>query len=848
MSNKEKEMTNKVVDASSSLLDTQEGAVMNDSPANTTTDNTATDNSDATDILATNEEEDTPPSNNDNISNNAPYTNDKELLGEPTTTIDGTLQPQPQIEEAPSSPIKQLINKFNQSQQSNNNNDSIQSSAPALALADKVEKEEDVENLTEDEYDQLDNDHDDAMDVVIEEDETEDIEDEGIAKYEVKEEVKDEEGETADNSIAVQTAAVQKVDLHFLDTDNEDHTVANAEEEVIQAAADAELGDTEEEVIKEDFVENANVQEEAVLSPQTETDTIAVVTEGVEDSKTTEIMPVSMEMKSYTNGEAVVTNNTAAASSPVIIEEATPLARSSPTKDNENEITRSEFIRSIFIKRMQESSSNDQLEKQQTNNGVNYCNGNNNIESQPPSPTEMYSAGSQSSEVWYDNNLDNDDQQQQHRRKKYKTVFGGFDKCLVVKIVLGLILVMGIVLGTRGNGSSDNNNVDENGNTSNLSELDSVNVDQETGETSVVSSTTVSPVDQSTTTIDEDEISSPALTLLIPATEVPTSKPTLQPSSFQSTSPSLSVSPTNRPTPRPTLPPTNPFTFYSFIAEDFLRDERSNEASGAELSPDGSHLIVVSDNGKVFFLNLLDYTSGHCMVDLDKNDDIDGMTDFEGVAIDHNDWSPNNMQAYIVHEGNKDEEPYLFKIKYTYDSTLGTCSIDVIDSTSLYWALPCLTDSNGIESLTWKEGTTNPAQFYAGLQDTGKLYEVSSDGTGNGRCHDGGLGIDDLSASSYDGRYLWSFYGETGKIVVIDPERNDCTLATYDMPSEYDKEGLTLDKERGLAYVAVDETGGNNPSLVAVHNFTYPTNLETAACIKSGSSMRVCPALCKEPI
>ena len=65
------------------------------------------------------------------------------------------------------------------------------------------------------------------------------------------------------------------------------------------------------------------------------------------------------------------------------------------------------------------------------------------------------------------------------------------------------------------------------------------------------------------------------------------------------------------------------------------------------------------------------------------------------------------------------------------------------------------------------------------------------------------------------------------------------------MPSEYDKEGLTLDKERGLAYVAVDETGGNNPSLVAVHNFTYPANLETATCIKSGSSMRVCPALCK---
>jgi len=838
----EEEMTNEVVDASSPP-DTHEGVVMNDSPANTTT----TDNSDATNIPAT-KEEDTPSNDNNISNNNAPYTNDKELLGEPTTTIDGTPQPQPQIEEAPSSPIKQLINKFNQSQQSNNNNDSIQSSAPAVAdVADKVEKEEDVENLTEDEYDQLDNDHDDAMDVVIEEEEIEEEIEEGIVKDAVV--VEEEECETADNSIVHTVVQEEDTDLQDLDANNEDLTAGNNEEEEIKVAV-AEVEDTEE-VIKDDFVENTNVQEEAELSPLTQTDTETLVAaEGVEDSKTTEIMPVPMEMTSYTNGEAVVTNNTAAASSPVIIEEATPLARSSPTNDNENEI-RSEFIRSIFIKRMQESSSNDQLEKQQqTNNGVNYCNGNNNIESQPPSPTEMHSAGSQSSEVWYDNNLDNDAQQQQHRCKKYKTVFGGFDKCLVVKIVLGLILVMGIVLGTRGNGSSDNNNVDENGNTSNLSELDSVNVDQETGETSV-SSTTVSPVDTSistTMTEDEEQISSPALTLLIPATEVPTSKPTLQPSSFQSTSPSLSVSPTYRPTPKPTLPPTNPFTFYSFIAEDFLRDERSNEASGAELSPDGTHLIVVSDNGKVFFLNLLDYKSGHCMVDLDKNDDIDDMTDFEGVAIDHNDWSPNNMQAYIVHEGSKDEEPYLFKIKYTYDATLGTCSIDVIDSTSLYWALPCLTDSNGIESLTWKEGTTNPAQFYAGLQDTGKLYEVSSDGTGNGRCHDGGLGIDDLSASSYDGRYLWSFYGETGKIVVIDPERNDCTLATYDMPSEYDKEGLTIDKEHGLAYVAVDETGGNNPSLVAVHNFTYPTNLETATCIKSGSSMRVCPALCKEPI
>jgi len=388
MSNKEKEMTNKVVDASSPP-DTQ-GAVMNDSPANTTTDNTTTDNSDATDISAT-EEEDS-PSNDDAPSNN--QTNDKEV-GEPTLA-DGTPQPQPQIEEAPPSPIKQLINKFNQSQQSNNNNnDSTQSAAAVADVADEVGEEEDVENLTEDEYDQLDNDNDIAMDVVIEEeveDEEieEEIEEEGIAKDQVV------EGET-DNSIAVQTAAVQNevVDLQDLDANNEDLTAANNEEEEIKVAV-AEVEDTEE-VIKDDFVENTNVQEEAELSPLTQADIETLVAaEEVDDSKTTEIMPVPMEMTSYADDEEAAVNTAAANSSPVIIEEATPLSNS-PTKDNENEITRSEFIRSIFIKRMQESSSNDQLEKQQTNNGVNYCNGNNNIESQPPSPTEMYSAGSQQS-------------------------------------------------------------------------------------------------------------------------------------------------------------------------------------------------------------------------------------------------------------------------------------------------------------------------------------------------------------------------------------------------------------------------------------------------------------------
>lgn len=31
------------------------------------------------------------------------------------------------------------------------------------------------------------------------------------------------------------------------------------------------------------------------------------------------------------------------------------------------------------------------------------------------------------------------------------------------------------------------------------------------------------------------------------------------------------------------------------------------------IAPDGSHLVAVN----LFFLNLADYTSGHCMVDLD---------------------------------------------------------------------------------------------------------------------------------------------------------------------------------------------------------------------------------------
>jgi len=43
-------------------------------------------------------------------------------------------------------------------------------------------------------------------------------------------------------------------------------------------------------------------------------------------------------------------------------------------------------------------------------------------------------------------------------------------------------------------------------------------------------------------------------------------------------------------------------------------------------------------------------------------------TDFEGVAIVNTEWSQNNKIAYLVHEGSDDDRPYLYKIRYTYNS------------------------------------------------------------------------------------------------------------------------------------------------------------------------------------
>lgn len=267
----------------------------------------------------------------------------------------------------------------------------------------------------------------------------------------------------------------------------------------------------------------------------------------------------------------------------------------------------------------------------------------------------------------------------------------------------------------------------------------------------------------------------------------------------------------------------SPFSFYSYIGQSFFADNQPNEASGLDKSPDGTHLVGVSDDGKIFFLNLLDYTSGHCMIDLSDDDIIDGDDDFEGVAIDTGSWKVDDKQAYVVHEGSDDDEPYLFKLQYEYDNN-GGCSITSIERTSLLGSIPCLTDSNGIESLGLKtpSSESNPAVFFAGVQDTGKVYEITSDGWSNGpqACYDAGIGKEDVAATAYDGQYLWSFLADEDTLAVVDPIQY-CTVAVYEMTIPMDQEGLVIDVENSLMYAASDEQG-DSPSLVAVYNLTYP--------------------------
>jgi len=272
----------------------------------------------------------------------------------------------------------------------------------------------------------------------------------------------------------------------------------------------------------------------------------------------------------------------------------------------------------------------------------------------------------------------------------------------------------------------------------------------------------------------------------------------------------------------------SPFSFIDNIAEDFFDENDDIEASGVDIAPDGSHLVIVTDEGEIIFINLLDYESGHCMVDL--YDEVDG-TDLEGVAIDPTEWSPSNMNVYVVHEGADDDEPYLYKINYEYDPDAGRCSATVVESKSLYSAIPCLETSNGIESLGLKSASTStdPAVFLVGIQDTGKVYEVTAEGASNGSyCYDGtgGTGYDDISATAYNREYghIWSYIESEDTIAVVDTTRN-CPVAMHEMPSSrLDEEGLAIDFENGRMYVVVD--GQGDGSVVSVYNFTYPEHVD----------------------
>mmetsp|Transcript_5291 Transcript_5291/g.8816 ORF Transcript_5291/g.8816 Transcript_5291/m.8816 type:complete len:438 (-) Transcript_5291:339-1652(-) len=278
-----------------------------------------------------------------------------------------------------------------------------------------------------------------------------------------------------------------------------------------------------------------------------------------------------------------------------------------------------------------------------------------------------------------------------------------------------------------------------------------------------------------------------------------------------------------------------PFSFYSYIGERFLEENLPNEVSGLDIAPDGSHLVAVSDDGKLFFLNLDDSSSGHYVVDLSEDDFISGRSNFEGVAIDTGIWDPNNMHAYVVHEGNNVDEPYLFKIEYGRNEDSHFSAI-VVDRKSLIGSIPCLEGSNGIESfgLMTASSVTDPAVFFVGIQDNGKIYEITSEGLSNGSdfCYDSGMGVDDVSSTTYDGTYFWSFIDREGMIAVVDPAR-DCTLAIYDTTLPANEEGLAIDFENGLVYVASDEGGDGIPSRVSAYNFTYPSDLDE--CMNEGT-------------
>ena len=83
---------------------------------------------------------------------------------------------------------------------------------------------------------------------------------------------------------------------------------------------------------------------------------------------------------------------------------------------------------------------------------------------------------------------------------------------------------------------------------------------------------------------------------------------------------------------------SSPFVFSNYIAEEFFDDNDKIEASGMAIAPDQSHLIIVCDESRILFINLLDpdNTDSHCLVDkLDGKDMLEFGTDLEGEFFLH---------------------------------------------------------------------------------------------------------------------------------------------------------------------------------------------------------------------
>lgn len=270
----------------------------------------------------------------------------------------------------------------------------------------------------------------------------------------------------------------------------------------------------------------------------------------------------------------------------------------------------------------------------------------------------------------------------------------------------------------------------------------------------------------------------------------------------------------------------SPFSFFSNIVRDFLEDNTTIKASGLDIAPDGLHHGMMSDEGKLVFINLHTYDSKHCLVELHDDNATNNRSNFEGVTITSAIWDPSNMNTCVVHEDSKCNEPHMFKIKCEYYNN-GNCDATVVESKSFLGAIPCLEEYDGIKSLRLKTASsaTAPAVFFIGIQDTGKVHETTSKGFSNGpdTCYNAELGVEDVSASTYDGTHLWSFIDAKDTMVVVDPMQH-CTVATYAATVPANEEYFAIDFKNSLMYVAIDKAG-DAPGHIMAYNFTYLDDL-----------------------